>query len=90
MGHGAVLAKEHVLAHLAQLEERSGPGFTPFDPFCLFLDLFEQTGPVTRTTEALRYLFAELHERAILTESWGKRMVESRRFYITRGDDDQL
>src|SRR5262249_11095705 len=87
--HGSVLAQEDVLADLAEIEERGGPGLLALDPLSLTLELLEQSGPNTRTTEALRYLFAELHEQAILQESWGKWIVERRTFYNTHGDGDQ-
>ncbi|HRI50935.1 MAG TPA: hypothetical protein PLW65_12190 [Pseudomonadota bacterium] len=68
MRHGAVFAKEELFAQLTQLEEGGGFIFLALDPLSLFLEIFKQTSPISRTTKALRYLFPKLHEQATLIE----------------------
>jgi hypothetical protein len=90
VSHGAVFAEEELLAELAQLEEGRCPIFLALDPLSLFFEILKQTGPISRTTKALRYLFPKLHEQATLIEFPGIWMVESRTFYTMCGDGDQL
>ena len=66
--HGLHAVTARLWLELAQLEEGRCPVFLALDPLNLFFEILKQTGPISRTTKALRYLFPKLHEQATLIE----------------------